>query len=99
MFLWFENHSVFTLKPSVISYLNGTGGSNNSKRVQAAILAKNKNEGSDAAAGGSQPATNSQSMSLMQANSQRALGADAQAAASGLVATSNIASSGQSSTS
>ena len=65
MFLWFENHSVFTLKPSVISYLNGTGGSNNSKRVQAAILAKNKNEGSDAAAGGSQPATNSQSMSLM----------------------------------
>ena len=33
MFLWFENHSVFTLKPSVISYLNGTGGSNNSKRV------------------------------------------------------------------
>ena len=39
---------------------------------------------------------NSQSMSLIQANSQRALGADGvSVSASGLVATSNMASSGQ----
>lgn len=48
MFLWFENHSVFTLKPSVIASLNGT--SQTSKR-SAALMSKNK---AAAGAGGSE---------------------------------------------
>jgi len=39
MFLWFENHSVFTLKPSVIASLNGS--TQTSKR-SSAIMSKNK---------------------------------------------------------
>jgi len=45
MFLWFENHSVFTLKPSVIASLNGSA-AQTSKRSAAMI--KNK-AGGDAA--------------------------------------------------
>lgn len=48
MFLWFENHSVFTLKPSVIASLNGVS-AQTSKR-SAALLNKNKAGGCDAAA-------------------------------------------------
>jgi len=48
MFLWFENHSVFTLKPSVIASMNGVQG--NSQR-NAALAGKNKVEGGGAAAG------------------------------------------------
>ena len=41
MFLWFENHSVFTLKPSVIASMNGV--QNVSKR-NATLVGKNKVE-------------------------------------------------------
>lgn len=47
MFLWFENHSVFTLKPSVIASMNGV--QNVSKR-SAQLVGKNKVEGGAAGA-------------------------------------------------
>ena len=40
MFLWFENHSVFTLKPNVIASLNASA--TQSKR--SAMIAKNKTD-------------------------------------------------------
>ena len=43
MFLWFENHSVFTLKPSVIASLNGSASSAVSKR--STQIASKKLEG------------------------------------------------------
>ncbi len=67
IFLWFENHSVFTLKPNVISYLNGSGNSSSSsKRGQASILAKNKNEGAEAVPSsvGGQPSSNPQALNM-----------------------------------
>ena len=51
MFLWFENHSVFTLKPSVIASLNGM--SSQSSKRSTAILNKNKAGGGAEAAGAS----------------------------------------------
>lgn len=50
MFLWFENHSVFTLKPSVVANLNGAAAG---KRA-AALHSKNKGDGENATGSSSQ---------------------------------------------
>ena len=59
MFLWFENHSVFTLKPSVIASMNGV--TNVSKR-SAQLVGKNKIEagaaGADSGTSASAASTN-----------------------------------------
>ena len=62
MFLWFENHSVFTLKPSVIASMNGV--QNVSKR-NATLVGKNKVE----SAAGADSASASQNVPMIQGNS------------------------------
>lgn len=67
MFLWFENHSVFTLKPNVIATMNGVP---NTKR-SATLIGKNKVETGETSTG-AQPS----SSNLIQASSQRASSGD-----------------------
>jgi len=63
MFLWFENHSVFTLKHSVIANLSG---SQSISKRNTALLSKNKVDSSD----GSGPNVHSNAV-LIQGNSLR----------------------------
>lgn len=63
MFLWFENHSVFTLKPSVIANLSGA---QSTKRNAALIGAKNKSDGESTSAN-----AQGSSATIAQSNSQR----------------------------
>jgi len=64
MFLWFENHSVFTLKPSVIASMNGV--QNVSKR-NATLVGKNKVENGSAA--GENASSASQNVAMIQGSS------------------------------
>ena len=64
MFLWFENHSVFTLKPSVIASMNGV--QNVSKR-NATLVGKNKVE--NGAATGENANSASQNVAMIQGSS------------------------------
>lgn len=61
MFLWFENHSVFTLKPSVIANLSGA---NATKRNAAIIGAKSKPDGESSSANAQGSQANSQRESV-----------------------------------
>ena len=68
MFLWFENHSVFTLKPNVIASLNGMA---NVNKRNAQLIGKNKVEGTG------DNASAAQNVALIQGNSQRGVNGNA----------------------
>ena len=64
MFLWFENHSVFSLKPNIIASI--TGQSSSAKR--STLMSKNKPEGENAVASTSSGAQN---VAMLQTSSLR----------------------------
>jgi len=68
MFLWFENHSVFTLKPNVIASLNASA--TQSKR--SAMIGKNKTDHNSSGESGLASGGPQNNLAIgIQSNSQR----------------------------